>query len=115
MPNASSRVTSPALPHHLRMSILLRASLFVAAALALPACSDDPSVENAPPNFTMTSPANTAIGVSGTPTLSWCAAVGAQSHRVQISTDPTFASLLLDQSGIPTTSFPPGVALAPRT
>src|SRR3954462_3161397 len=97
------------------MRIALRASLFVAAALALPACSDDPSVENAPPNFTMTSPANTAIGVSGTPTLSWSPSIGATSYRVQISTDPTFATLLLDQSGIPTTSFTPGVTLAPGT
>ncbi|HUR38777.1 MAG TPA: hypothetical protein VM222_04765 [Planctomycetota bacterium] len=75
------------------MRISLRASLFVAAALALPACNDDPRVENAPPNFTMTSPANTAIGVSGTPTLSWSPSIGATSYRAQISTDPTFTTL----------------------
>lgn len=97
------------------MKIVLRATLVVAAALALPACSDDPSVEKAPPNFTMTSPGNTAIGISGTPTLSWSPSIGATSYRVQMSTDPTFSTLLLDQSGIPTTSFTPGVTLAPGT
>jgi len=97
------------------MRTLLRASLFAGVALALPACTDDPTVGPAPPNFQMVSPANTAIGVSGSPVLSWNPSIGAASYRVQIASDDQFSTLILDQSGITTTSFSPTLTLAPAT
>jgi len=95
------------------MSTELRACLFVAAALALPACSDAPTVEKAPPNFEMISPANAAIGVPDSPVLTWASSFDAKSYRVQISSDPQFSTLVSDQSGLTTTSFSPTVTLAP--
>jgi hypothetical protein len=97
------------------MSTELRPWLFVAAVLALPACGDSPTVEKAPPNFEMTSPANAAIGVPGSPVLTWNPSFGATSYRVQISADAQFSTLVSDQSGLTTTSFSPTVTLAPGT
>ena len=54
---------------------------------------------------TLASPANGATGISVTPTLSWNATAGAASYRLQVSTDPGFASQpVFDQSNITGTS-----------
>jgi hypothetical protein len=97
------------------MSADLRACLFLAAALALPACSDSPSVENAPPNFEMISPANNAIGVPDSPVLTWNPSFGATGYRVQVSTDAQFSTVVSEQTGLTTTSFSPTATLAPAT
>jgi len=50
-------------------------------------------------------PINGAVEVPIAPTLTWNLSVGATSYTVQISTDSTFASTLIDQSGITDTTF----------
>lgn len=57
-----------------------------------------------PPAPTLSSPANGARNVSRSPTLVWNASTGATSYRVQVSTDPSFATTVYDQSGITGTS-----------
>jgi hypothetical protein len=52
----------------------------------------------------LSAPANGATGVAVPVTLSWQAASGATSYRAQVSTVSTFATLVLDRSGITTTS-----------
>ena len=51
-------------------------------------------------------PRNGAGGVSTSPTLQWNAATGASSYRVQVSTTSTFATTVVDRSGITATSTP---------
>lgn len=53
---------------------------------------------------------------STTPTLNWSPATSAAGYRVQIATDRLFASLVVDQAGILTTSFTvPGGSLTAGT
>jgi hypothetical protein len=54
---------------------------------------------------TLSSPTDGATGVSKTPTLSWNAVTGATSYQVQVSTSSSFASFVVDQSGITGTSY----------
>ena len=56
----------------------------------------------APP--VLVSPADGARNVSRSPTLTWNASSGATSYRVQVSTDPSFSTLVFDQAGITGTS-----------
>ncbi len=49
-------------------------------------------------------PANGATGVSTSPTLSWNASSGASTYEVQVSTSPTFTTLVSDQPGLTGTS-----------
>ncbi len=65
-----------------------------------------------PGAFAMVAPANTATGVSTTPTYSWNAATGAASYQLQVATDSGFTSLVINQAGIATTSVTPLVPLA---
>jgi outer membrane protein OmpA-like peptidoglycan-associated protein len=53
----------------------------------------------------LATPTNGATGVATNPTLTWNASSEAASYRLQVSTDPTFASTTADQSGITTTSY----------
>jgi PKD repeat protein len=53
---------------------------------------------------TLVSPADEAIGISISPTLSWSASDGATSYRLQVSTTTTFATTVVNQSGIAGTS-----------
>lgn len=62
-------------------------------------------VFSAPPAPELLSPANNATGIASNATLSWSAANGATSYRVQISTSPTFATTVVDRSNITSTSF----------
>ncbi len=57
-----------------------------------------------PPAPVLSSPANAATNVSLSPTLSWAAATGATSYRVQVSTSAAFTTLFLDRPGVTTTS-----------
>lgn len=58
-----------------------------------------------PPAPTLVYPANGAMGVSTSPTLSWNASSGATSYRLQVSTNTSFSPTVFDQSGITTTSY----------
>lgn len=53
----------------------------------------------------LVAPANHAAGVSANPTLSWNAATGATSYRVQVSSSSTFATLAVDSPGLTGTSL----------
>ncbi|HZE95446.1 MAG TPA: hypothetical protein VE981_00310 [Planctomycetota bacterium] len=97
------------------MSIWFRAVLFTAVALALPACSNDPTVGEIPPDFALISPPSGSFGQTGTPTLSWSMSSGTPAYQVQIATDIGFTTIVVDQTGIATTSFTPGAALTPGT
>lgn len=68
---------------------------------ALIAGGPPPSPPAAP---VLASPANGATGVSTSPTLSWNASAGASSYEVQVSTAPTFGTLVSDQPGLTGTS-----------
>ena len=53
----------------------------------------------------LATPANGTTGVATNPTLTWNASTGATSYRLQVSTDPAFATTVVDQSNITTTSY----------
>ncbi|MBM2845272.1 MAG: pyrrolo-quinoline quinone [Bacteroidetes bacterium] len=57
-----------------------------------------------PPAPVLATPANGATGVATNATLTWNASTGATSYHLQVSTDPGFATTLVDQSNITTTS-----------
>ncbi len=57
-----------------------------------------------PPEPFLTSPGSGAAGIPSSVTLEWRPVFGASSYRVQISDDPSFASIFLDQSNITTAS-----------
>ncbi|MBI5605785.1 MAG: SBBP repeat-containing protein [Deltaproteobacteria bacterium] len=59
-----------------------------------------------PPAPTLTSPADGATGLSTSPTLNWAASSGADSYRIQVSTDSSFAHSVADQAGITSLSYP---------
>jgi hypothetical protein len=60
----------------------------------------------APPSApTLSSPSNGATSVSITPTLSWNASSGATSYQLQVSTNSSFSTTVVNQTGITTTSY----------
>jgi len=93
----------------------MRRWALLAVALAIPACSNDPTVGAPSPRFGLHSPANGAIGISGTPTFSWTVSHGTSTYQLQISTDPGFGALVFDQGGIASTSTIPAVTLTDGT
>jgi hypothetical protein len=58
-----------------------------------------------PPAPVLVGPANGATGVATIPTLTWNASTVPASYYVQVSTDPGFATLVVDQADIVTNSF----------
>jgi hypothetical protein len=58
-----------------------------------------------PSNVVLFSPTNTATSVAISPTLSWSTATGATSYSLQVSTTSDFSALVVDQSGLTTTSY----------
>jgi len=58
----------------------------------------------APAAPTLVSPADGATGVSTFPTLTWNASAGATTYRLQLSTDSTFASFIVNDSTLADTS-----------
>jgi transcriptional regulator CtsR len=58
-----------------------------------------------PPVPVLVSPANGATGQSLTPTLAWNASTGANSYGVQLSTSATFATTVVNQSGLSSTQY----------
>jgi subtilisin family serine protease len=63
---------------------------------------------------TLVSPADRASNVSRTPTLTWTASTGATTYRVQVSTNSSFTALVVNQSGVSSTSLAITTALASR-
>jgi hypothetical protein len=59
----------------------------------------------APSAPTLSSPVNGATGVSTSPTLNWSASTGATSYQLQVSTNSSFSSTIVNQSGITGTSY----------
>ncbi|MBI2428654.1 MAG: T9SS type A sorting domain-containing protein [Ignavibacteriales bacterium] len=57
---------------------------------------------------TLASPTNGAVNQQLTATLQWQSASGASSYHIQVSTSPTFASTIVDQSGINSTTHEVG-------
>lgn len=64
-----------------------------------------------PGPFALTAPANNATGVAVQPTFTWAASSGAATYTLEVASDPGFASLVVNQSGLGTTTFVPGSAL----
>ncbi|MEK9136744.1 MAG: glycosyl hydrolase family 18 protein, partial [Bacteroidota bacterium] len=58
-----------------------------------------------PPVPVLSSPSDSAIGVGTDPILSWNASIVATSYRLQVSTDSTFSSSLIDKNGIGAASY----------
>jgi len=55
---------------------------------------------------TMSSPADYAAGITySTPSFSWAAVTGAYSYDLQVATDAAFTTLVVNQSGLSTTSY----------
>ena len=53
----------------------------------------------------LASPSNSATGISISLMLNWNASAGATSYELQVSTNPTFSTTIVDQSNIAGTSF----------
>lgn len=73
------------------------------------------TVAPTPGDFTMTAPGNGVLRVSTNPTFTWTSSLGTASFRLQVSTDSSFRTLVLDLPGLGTTSVTPSLALAPST
>jgi Tol biopolymer transport system component len=56
------------------------------------------------PAPTLVSPTNGATGIPLSPTLAWSAVAGATSYRLQVSNNPAFSSIVLDQWNLSSTS-----------
>jgi uncharacterized protein YmfQ (DUF2313 family) len=70
----------------------------------------------APPGaFSLTSPASGAAGVSVNPTYSWSAATGAVTYTLQVALDAGFTTMVINKTGIATTSDTPTTTLAAST
>ncbi len=53
----------------------------------------------------LVAPAQNATGVAPSPILSWNASAGAATYRLQVATDSTFTTLVLNDSTVTSTSF----------
>ncbi len=53
----------------------------------------------------LATPANGATGVATNPTFAWNPSTGATSYRLQVSQDSSWGTTVINQSGIPTTSY----------
>ncbi|MBK8444296.1 MAG: T9SS type A sorting domain-containing protein [Sphingobacteriales bacterium] len=69
----------------------------------------------APAAPALSSPANAAINIALTPTLTWTAVSGATSYDVQVSTSNTFGSTVASGTGITGTSYTVGSSLSVGT
>lgn len=97
-----------------------RALLVVAMAALGPACyhdtyDDDSPAYYKPGAFSLTAPANAAVGVSTSPAFSWTVSPRAATYTFQLATDVAFTVLLIDQAGIVTTGFVPADSLTEGT
>ncbi len=63
------------------------------------------TIVSSPAAPTLASPPNGATGVSTSATLSWNASTGATSYALQVSTSSDFSALVVNQTGIVSTSY----------
>ncbi len=63
------------------------------------------TIPAAPGSPTLSSPANGATGIATSPMLSWGSSVGARSYRLQVSNAPSFATMVLNDSALTSTSM----------
>jgi hypothetical protein len=68
-----------------------------------------------PGSFSQSAPANSAANLSITPTFTWTSSSNATSYTLVVSTSSSFASPVINQSGINGTSYTPTTALANST
>jgi hypothetical protein len=68
-----------------------------------------------PTQVVLSAPAASATGVSLKPTLSWTAVTGATQYEVQLSSNSTFTSLIVNTAGVLTNSFAVTTELAQTT
>lgn len=73
------------------------------------------TVAPVPGAFTLVAPTNGATGVFVVPSFSWTSSLGTASYHLQVSTDPGFATLVVDQAGLLTTSATSPITLQPST
>jgi len=95
----------------------IRFGAWVTLVLLVPACSGEPTVGPAKGDFFLSDPSSGAIGVPVTTTFDWQASFSVEtpSYTIQVSTDPGFATFVINQTGLTTTSFTPGTALSSGT
>jgi subtilisin-like proprotein convertase family protein len=60
------------------------------------------TVSNNFATFVLSAPADGSTGVSQSPTLTWTSVADANKYQVQVSTSPTFATLLYDNANVTT-------------
>lgn len=63
------------------------------------------AILSAPSIPTLLSPESNATGISANPTFSWNPSTGAESYRLQVSTNKDFSTIDIDQSEITETSY----------
>jgi hypothetical protein len=68
-----------------------------------------------PGAFNLIAPANGSTGVSLTPTYSWAASTGASTYTLQVALDAGFTNIVINKTGIVSTSDTPATALASGT
>jgi uncharacterized delta-60 repeat protein len=92
---------------------LVRLSLLAVGVLIAPTCGN---VSGTPGPFTLTLPANldNAVPVAGV-TFQWTASATASTYRLEVSDTAAFATILLAQDGLTTTSFAPAFGLTNST
>ena len=69
----------------------------------------------APGSFNQNAPSNAATGVSLAPTFTWGTSSDAASYTLVVSTNSSYSSPVINQSGITATSFTPGGGLSGTT
>lgn len=77
----------------------------IGSVVATPGTISFTTLGQVPGSFNLSAPADGANVSTRTPTLSWNSAVFADSYRVIVDDQPTLNSPIVDQSGIPGTSF----------
>ncbi len=68
-----------------------------------------------PAPFLLLAPVDTATGVALAPTFSWAPSAGAATYTLEVATDAGFASVVMTQAALATTTFTPGTPLAANT
>ena len=72
-------------------------------------------LSGAPGSVSLSSPSNGSTGVVATPELTWSAATQADSYDVQVSSNPSFSSLVVDETGVNGTSYTIANSLSANT